>query len=326
VTYKDVLYLIWEANDAGAGRTVIYMSSDKGGGWSTPEPIYTIPIQGYKDAFPKLVEYQDPATGGDELWAVWRTLDGEGATMKAPGDMDIIMRRVDGGPSGPYYPVNPVNDRGDDSRPNAIVYDGRLYLIWQTNDEATSDGSDRDIVMRWFDGQNLSPVEPLSMPGDRCESVVIDTEPHNLGDDEFPSVATYRGRLFVLWETYDNHTGITDKEPGLNTRSIILKLAEDVDSDGDGYPDSSDAFPYDPTRWDENSLPPSNLPAVASTTDVRYSYLIGGVIVLLLVAAVALAVAGGRGKEQMGEDQPLRTPLLAGRPRSPAGKVNDEEE
>jgi hypothetical protein len=251
--FKGSLYLIWEANDADAARTIIYIASNSGGGWSAPRPVYTIPIMGYKDTFPKLLDYQNPATGQDELWAVWRTVDGEGVVFKGSGDQDIVMRRVDGAELGPYVSISPAADTDDDTRPNAAVLDGRIYVVWQTKDKRTADGGgDYDIVMRSYDGLNLSPVSSLSRLGDRCESVTIDTEPHNLGDDEFPSVATYRGRLFSLYETYDNVTGMDDVEPGLNDRAIILKLAEDADSDDDSYPDSSDAFPYNANEWKDS--------------------------------------------------------------------------
>jgi hypothetical protein len=311
--FKDTLYLTWEANDADGANTIIYISANAGGGWGIPQAVYTIPVKGYKDAFPKLVGYRNPATGNDELYAVWRTVDGEGATYKGMGDQDILMRRVDGGPSGPYYTVSPASDSGDDNRPNAIVLGNTLYLVWKTADESIKDGSDWDIVMRSFDGRNLTAVSLLSMPGDRCESVVIDTEPHNLGDDEFPSVAVYNGRLFVLYETYDNVTGIPDKEPRVNTRSIVMRLAVDVDSDGDGYPDSSDAFPHDPKEWldsdrdgvgDNSDARPFDPeiqvepPTPNVETNPAYTYAIAGVLVLLAVAAVAMAAFGGEGESQ----------------------------
>jgi hypothetical protein len=309
--FEDTLYLTWEATDADAANTIVYVSRNTGGGWGAPQPIYTIPVMGYRDAFPKLVGYRNPATGKDELYAVWRTMDGEGATYRAMGDQDILMRRIDGGPSGPYYAVSPASDSGDDNRPNAVVLGNTMYIVWQTVDESIKDGSDWDIVMRSFDGLNLSPVTELSMPGDRCESVVLDTEPHNLGDDEFLSVATYGGRLFVLYETYDNVTGIPDEEPRVNTRSIVMKLAVDVDSDGDGFPDSSDAFPHDPNEWkdsdrdgvgdnsDARPFDPSiqvEPPAPRTETNPAYTYAIAGVLVLLAAAAVLMAAFGGRGK------------------------------
>jgi hypothetical protein len=308
--FNDTLYLAWEANDADAGNTVIYVAANKGGGWGAPQAVYTIPVKGFKDAFPRLVPYRNPASGRAELYAVWRTVDGEGATYKGMGDQDILMRRIDGGPSGPYFTVSPSGDRGDDNRPNAIVIGDTMYIVWQTADESIKDGTDWDIVMRSFDGRNLSPVSLLSMPGDRCETVVIDTEPHNLGDDEFPSVAAYAGRLFVLYETYDNVTGIPDRSSGVNTRSIVLKLATDIDTDGDGYPDSSDAFPFDPHEWkdsdrdgagdnsDARPFDPTvqvEPPAPKAVTDPRYTYLLAGLIALLLLGAVWLAAFGGKG-------------------------------
>ena len=304
--YNGALYLIWEANDADAAQTVIYMAQNSGSGWGAPRAVYTMPIQGFKDAFPKLVAYDNPVSGNQELWAVWRTIDGEGATFRGSGDMDIIMRRVDGQEFGPFIQLSPPSDHDDDNRPNAIVLGGRIYVVWVSKDKNTADGGiDFDLVMRSYDGANLSAVSQLSLLGDRDVSVQIDTEPHNLGDDEFPSVATYRGRLFALYETYDNVTGIADSAPGVNTRAIIMKLAVDADSDGDGYPDSSDAFPRDANEWkdsdgdgvgdsaDYRPLNPdiqykSQVPEPVK--DERGTYMMVGIIALLGVVAVALLI------------------------------------
>jgi len=326
MAYKGSLYLIWEANDADAAQTVIYMAQNSGSGWGTPRAIYTIPIQGFKDAFPKLVTFDNPVSGVQELWAVWRTIDGEGATFRGSGDMDIVMRRVDQSEPGPYVQISPPSDHDDDNRPNAVSLGGRIIVIWVSKDKNTADGGgDFDLVMRSYDGANLSAVSQLSLVGDRDEAVQIDTEPHNLGDDEFPSLAAYRGRLFALYETYDNITGIPDAAPGLNTRAIIMKLAVDADSDGDGYPDSSDAFPSDPKEWkdsdgdgvgDNADFRPLN-PDIQYKSQVpvpvkddRGTYVMMMIITVLAAAAVALFIpknpgpAGGDGgvkKEKPGK-------------------------
>ena len=310
--YKGSLYLTWEANDPLTAQTVVYVSSNSGSGWSDPRAVSIIPVENFKDAFPKLAQFNDPATGLDELWAVLRTVDGEGATYRGPADQDITMRRIDGTGLGPYFQVSPPRDQEDDNRPNALAIDGRLYVVWMTKDELTSDGQDYDIVMRSFDGQNLSPVSSLSMPGDRCESVILDTEPHNLGDDEFPSLASYRGRLFALYETYDNVTGIPDAAPGVNTRSIVMRLAVDTDSDNDGYPDSSDAFPYDPKEWKDSDGDQvgDNSDYRPHDPDIQYEsqvpkpvedrtgeYIITVVIIVLLAAALSLLLRKGPAQE-----------------------------
>jgi len=218
--------------------------------------------------------------------------------------MDIIMRRVDGQELGPHVQISPPSDHDDDNRPNAVALGGQIYVVWVSKDKNTADGGmDFDLVMRSYDGANLSSVSQLSLLADRDVPVQIDTEPHNLGDDEFPSVATYRGRLFALYETYDNVTGIPDAAPGINTRAIIMKLAVDADSDGDGYPDSSDAFPNNAKEWldsdgdgvgDNADFRPLN-PDIQykwqvpePVKDDRGTYVMIGIIVVLAAAAAVL--------------------------------------
>ncbi len=311
--YRGSLYLIWEANDHREARSTIYLSINSGSGWSPPLEVGVVPVAGFKDAFPKLEVFDNPVTGVDELWGAWRVVDGEGATYRGLGDQDIVMRRVS--PSlGPYVEVSPPSDAGDDNRPNLVAFGRRLQVIWQTSDDASSDGMDWDIVMRGFDGSALSPIAPLSRSGDRCESVVIDTEPHNLGDDEFPSAVVYRSRLFVLYETYDNVTGIPDAEELVNTRSIILRLAIDADSDIDGQSDSNDAFPNDPNEWrdtdgdgvgDNSDFKPLD-PSVQLASQVPVprvedrSYAIVAALAALLLAGVVLTALPSKGHRGSG--------------------------
>jgi hypothetical protein len=123
-------------------------------------------------------------------------------------------------------------------------------------------------------------------------------------------VATYRGRLFVLYETYDNVTGVPDEEPGVNLRAIIMKLAVDADSDGDGSPDSSDAFPYDAKEWkdsdgdgvgDNADYRPLN-PDIqykwqvqVPAKDERGTYIMVMIIAVLAAAAVAFFIPRNSG-------------------------------
>ncbi|MEM4728385.1 MAG: hypothetical protein QXH42_01305 [Thermoplasmata archaeon] len=305
-SYGGSLYLVWESNDAASARTSIYLSINSGSGWSPPLEVSAVPVAGFKDSFPRLAVFDNPVTGVEELWGAWRTVDGEGAIYRGPGDQDIVMRRIDGPSIGPYIQVSPPSDTGDDNRPNLVAFGGKLWVVWQSADEATSDGMDWDVVMRSYDGKGLSSIIPISRSGDRCESVVIQTEPHNLGDDEFPSVAVYRGRLFVLYETYDNVTGIPDSSDGLNTRAIVMRLAVDADSDGDGWQDSSDAFPHDPLEWrdtdgdgvgDNSDFRPLD-PTVQRASQVPIpapedrSGLVVAILLFLVLVGLALLVAG----------------------------------
>jgi len=338
MVFKDQLYLVWEMNDPAAARSYVMMSVYSGASWSTPRVIYEVPVNNFKDLNPKLAIYNNPVSGKEELWAAWRTVDGEGATWREPGDQDIVMRQVDGTTLGPYVQVSPASDRLDDTRPNLIALGQTLYIVWETNDDSTSDGADYDIVMRSFDGQRLSPVTSISPPGDRCESVVIDTEPHNLGDDEFPSVSLYRNRLFVLYQTYDDITGMPDVAPGENLRAIIMKLAVDADTDIDGYLDSSDAFPNDALDWkdsdgddvgDNSDYRPYD-PAIWKTPPPEVKQwkdpmpLLLVIIILIVVAIVMVGASASRPKKTS-DNGAAETSGTVGKKDGKAKAANEEE-
>lgn len=244
--YRNRLYVIWEKMDTNEGVTYV-LCSEIGG---EPMTISTIRTKNFKDLFPKIEVYQNPTTNEEELWAVWRTSD-ETAFKRESSDQDIVLRRVLPTMGVYVYEVSPRLDTGDDTRPNLIAHGSRLYIIWQTDDMLSSHDSDEDIVMRYFDGEQLSEkIYSLSRSGDRNIKVVLDQEPHNLGDDEFPSVVIYRNRLYALWQTFDNVTGRPDDDPGKsNMRAIIMRLVVDADNDGDGVPDSNDMFPNDKNEW-----------------------------------------------------------------------------
>lgn len=74
------------------------------------------------------------------------------------------------------------NDNANDEYPASAVYNDKLYVVWQ---------SDNNIVMKSYDGVSWSSTEPIS------DSTLEYT-------NRYPQLAVYNDKLYVMWETNDD--------------------------------------------------------------------------------------------------------------------------
>ncbi len=239
--YKTGIYLVYHALNMVTRDIDVMLTVFDGIKWNSATSIYHVanPASGYIST-PRLTVYNNPVTKNEELWGIWETYGGA-AVARSPVDCDIVGRAFDGTKWGEPFEVTPPTDEGLDLNPSIYSLNNRVYVVWESLDPTTKDGSDPDIVMRVYDGEGWGEVVLLSRPGDR-DSLDQNFE-HNLGKDDQVSVGVYNNKLYAMFRSWDNVTGRD------GSRDIIVRYITDYDNDGDGYPDSQDAFPLDPNEW-----------------------------------------------------------------------------
>lgn len=142
------------------------------------------------------VEVSSPTDNGDDkdvdfiefqdlLYMAW---DSEDDTITNGTDRDIVLRTYDGLNFGPIVELSTIGDTGQDFLPQLEVFNDKLYVVWETRDPITSDGTDMDIVYRSFDGTIWSPIEEITPVGDASS-------------DYIPQVEVFDDRLWVVWRT-----------------------------------------------------------------------------------------------------------------------------
>jgi len=239
--YGTKVYATWHTRDIVSNNISVMCNSFDGTKWGTAETIFQAvePISNFLST-PNMAAFDNPATGREELYAVWQTFD-EGAVARNMGDFDIIARVFDGTSWGDIFEITSPTDSGADYCPQVLVHGGKVYVFWETFDEGTADGRDKDIVMKTFDGYSWSGVQLLSRPGDR--DYWPPNGSHNLGDDEQIRAGIYNNKIGLVWRSFDNVTGRD------GSRDIMFRYVTDYDNDGDGYLDGDDAFPLDEDEW-----------------------------------------------------------------------------
>jgi hypothetical protein len=105
---------------------------------------------------------------------------------------DIYLRSTDDGITwSSIKKITPLVRSGMNDWPWMVVFQGKLYIVWKTTDPNISDHSndnDFDLVLRWYDGANLGPIDEITKNDDGAM------------DWSF-SVAVYNNRLYIVWET-----------------------------------------------------------------------------------------------------------------------------
>ena len=188
VEYHGRLYVAWER-----GREVmdIYYTSYNAteGSWLAPAKVFS----GHDgdrdyDETPRLAVYKD------RLFLAWATMN---LDIGIDTDFNIVLCEYDGsfacGKDRAHVPSlidTPLN--GPDVEPSLEVFDGLLWVAWATRDPVFSRGTDKDIVVRNFDGTGWSQVGEVTGP---------DVGVGNLTpDDGRPFMKASGDMLFVAWE------------------------------------------------------------------------------------------------------------------------------
>jgi uncharacterized repeat protein (TIGR01451 family) len=170
--------------------------------------------------------------GDAERWGQPRTLNIEGTGFAAINDPELFGT-MPGGEINPFTGL----PMADQSFGEAVI-----------NLTQTFDGSEcRKFVSAFVKGRSSTPftaalkdfIEPFPAEVDTCRTIEVRNEATadatNPGQDPVTDFAT------VLLSNASDYVGDPDGDGSLNYL--------DHDDDNDGYPDESDAFPFDPIDW-----------------------------------------------------------------------------
>lgn len=181
VVYNDKLYVLWETND-----DLISHGED----WDIVLWCYGCEIGNIAE----VTDSNDSANDcnsqmtvyNNKLCIVWQS------------DNDIITRNYNAtigsiNNSNAWSNIeNITSSESNDYAPQISVYLNNLWILWVTEDENISSGSDSDIVMKY-------------------ENEIIELTPENDNMvDQHPRMTVYNNELYVIWQT--NNPEITDGE------------------------------------------------------------------------------------------------------------------
>lgn len=185
-------------------------------GYAYYQPIQPITVSGPVPITDNLPVSRDPACclHGGQMYLAYEVDEVNGSS--------IFVGRV-------------VNDRvieiqtasahaGDNTNPFLTSWNGKLTLFWDTSDEISTEGKDRDIAMRIFDGNKWGNVTDVSSWGKSEDS-----------EDNWPQAIPFAGELHVIWE---NDTSILHRaiSPSGNMGPVLeigTGMGADIDVSGD---------------------------------------------------------------------------------------------
>ncbi len=246
--FGDSLAVTWCRTSRGGGFAEVHVRLFDGTRWG---PVQVVDHRETTDRQiiprPRMATVEAGQAGLQQrtLFLSYTTLGGI-ATRKVLIDDDVVVRRYDGASWDNGTSLSPPGDSGPDGNAAlTLAADGYLYAAWETQDDGTAQGKDVDVVYRIFNatlgGSGWSPtIYQASRPGDR-EDFTPDGE-HTYGDDDLARMFVYQNRVMTLFRTFDPITGRLDHS------DIVLRFLSDYDNDHDGFSDSVDACPGDPSE------------------------------------------------------------------------------
>lgn len=171
-------------------------------GYNTAQPMP-------QDWLPQLATF-NPGSG-DRLYCLWVTNNTDTPKEWYGGsDLMVTWSTNPDSPAG-WSDVNRTvclteGDawNGSDFNPQLIVFDDKLFAIWQTNDTTRGNGSDYDILLRYTeDGDTWSSTTYQVSPKGENDW----TEEHMKGENDLefwdmtPYPIVYNNKMYIVWET-----------------------------------------------------------------------------------------------------------------------------
>ncbi len=148
-------------------------------------------------------------------------------------DSDILHATFDGEEWSEPEILTP-DDNGNDYTPYPIVFDGELYIFWQTDEFTLTGGNYSDIVYRVHDGSGWGPANDV-------------TKGLNDNDEYNPSALVFDGQLHLFFEWFSSEsiteeigvtifdgaawggmTNITEASDGLNVNPKAAALQNEI--------------------------------------------------------------------------------------------------
>lgn len=182
--FNNLMFEVWVSEDPtltnNTNADIVYRFYD-GNTWSKTYDL-SPPHDTMWDDSPSLAIYQG------KLYCAWSA--GESKDFFA--NDDIYLRSTSDGVNWTSIKkVTPLVRAGDNDWAWMVVFQDKLYIVWKTTDPNISDHSnsnDYDLVMRWFDGTNLGPIDEITANDDGAM------------DWSF-TVSVFNNRLYIIWET-----------------------------------------------------------------------------------------------------------------------------
>ncbi len=173
------LCIVWEWNNRTNDPSdwdVMYREWD---GTSFIDP--PVPLSVHPERVTKLPRI---ATLGEDPFVVWESRPPTGET----GAVAIRGCSVVDGSPGPMVNVTRPGSAAENVQPDVVSAGGKAYILWSSFDDSLTHGSDSDIVMREYDGEELGDVIEVSHPRDGPEV-----------NEGFVTTCVFRDNIYAVW-------------------------------------------------------------------------------------------------------------------------------
>jgi uncharacterized membrane protein len=158
------------------------------------EPIFGKDYNTFSSALPKI------AVEDDKIYVVW--IDNNDTNGAGTTDHDIFYRYFDGNKWAKIQVISePVLGQnfntGDSYFPDIAVENGKIYVVWQDDNNTNSAGTDLDIFYR------------CNLTGTRWENTQVISQPvlgknYKTGGSRLPNIAVENSKIYVSWSDNNN--------------------------------------------------------------------------------------------------------------------------